>query len=325
MPLRKHKNGRTQFEFDRLINGQRVRATKLLPKAWTARQCETYDQKETARLYAIAAGQKIDSTIDDAIAVYLENHAPSLKTYEALEKEFFLNRKHYTGKRLNELNLVMASINKEESLSPASKRNYMANIRSACRYAWRFHSMGDDKDPALNLKLPVVKNKREIYASRKQMLEIAKHMPRPYRPYVRIAFYTGMRLGEMLIAYVFDNLIYLEDTKNDDSRIIPIHHRIRSAAEKYLPCMWVKTTLQNNFRKARQAANLEHVRFHDLRHSAASEMINNDVDLYTIGAILGHKDAASTKRYSHLMNAKLNDAINRIGKKIRNKQNIKDV
>ncbi|KXJ63044.1 hypothetical protein AXY46_03230 [Achromobacter xylosoxidans] len=40
---------------------------------------------------------------------------------------------------------------------------------------------------------------------------------------------------------------------------------------------------------------LGHLRFHDLRHSAASEMINvNKVDLYTTGAVLGHKSAAST-------------------------------
>ena len=317
MPLRKHKDGRTQFEFNRLINGRRVRATKLLPKAWTARQCEIYDQKETARLYAIAAGQKIDATIDDAIAVYLENHAPSLKTFEALELEFLHNRKHYTGKKLTELNLVMKSINKESNLSQSSKRNYMANIRSACRYAWKFHGMGES-DPAINVKMPAVKNKREIYASRAEMLQIAKMMPRPYRPYIRIAFYTGMRLGEMLKAQVHNELIYLDDTKNSDSRIVPIHHRIKSASIKYLPCPWVKTTLQNNFRAARKAAGLAHVRFHDLRHSAASEMINNDVDLYTVGAVLGHKDASSTKRYAHLMNAKLQDAVNKIGKKIRN-------
>ncbi|MFZ6774294.1 tyrosine-type recombinase/integrase [Undibacterium sp. SXout7W] len=35
--------------------------------------------------------------------------------------------------------------------------------------------------------------------------------------------------------------------------------------------------------------------FHDLRHSAASMLINNDVDLFTVGAILGHKYQRSTK------------------------------
>jgi integrase len=317
MPLRKHKNGRTQFEFDRLIDGRRYRATKLLPRAWTQRQCEQYDQKETAKLYAIAAGQQVDATIDQAVLVYLKYHAPTLKTFEALELEFKHNEKHYTGKKLTELNLVMQSINELEGLSPATRRNYMANIRSACRYAWKFHNMCD-RDPAQNVKMPTVKNKREVYSTRLQMLELANAMPLKYRAYVRIGFYTGMRLGEILKAHVINDIIVLEDTKNGDSRIVPIHHRILSACRKYLPCKYAKTTIQKHWALAKQSLGIDNLHFHDLRHSAASEMINNDVDLYTVGAVLGHKDPASTKRYAHLMNSKLHDAVNAIGKKIRN-------
>lgn len=314
MSLCKHKGNRIRFEFDRIINGQRVRATKLLPKAWDKRQCEKFDEKETARLYAIATGQKVESTIEDAIKVYLEEHAPSLKSYRALELEFGHNFKHYEGKKITELNLVMQSINKEPDLSPASKRNYMANIRSACRYAWKFHNMGD-RDPAQNVKMPKVNNKREVYASREQMLVMAKSMPLQYRAYVRIGFYSGMRLGEMLKANVVDDVIVLEDSKNGDSRIVPIHDRVKSACSKYLPCPYAKTTLQSNFKKVKVSLGMDYFHFHDLRHSAASEMINNDVDLYTVGAVLGHKDAASTKRYAHLLNSKLKDAVNKIGKK----------
>ena len=36
----------------------------------------------------------------------------------------------------------------------------------------------------------------------------------------------------------------------------------------------------------------------DLRHSAARAMINNDVDLHAVGAVLGHRDTRSTARYS---------------------------
>lgn len=314
MSLCKHKGNRIRFEFDRLINGQRVRATKLLPKAWDKRQCEKFDEKETARLYAIATGQKIEASIEDAIKVYLEEHAPSLKSYRALELEFGHNFKHYEGKKITELNLVMQSINKEPDLSPASKRNYMANIRSACRYAWKYHNMGD-RDPAYNVKLPKVNNKREIYADRKQMLALAKAMPLKYRAFVRIGFYSGMRLGEIKKAEIVDGVIVLADTKNGDSRIVPIHNRIKSACMKYLPCQYAKTTIQSNWQKAKDSLDMGYLHFHDLRHSAASEMINNDVDLYTVGAVLGHKDAASTKRYAHLLNAKLQDAINKIGKK----------
>ncbi|WP_343499065.1 tyrosine-type recombinase/integrase [Achromobacter denitrificans] len=62
---------------------------------------------------------------------------------------------------------------------------------------------------------------------------------------------------------------------------------------------------------------MAHLRLHDLRHSAASEMINAKVDLHTVGAGLGHKSAASTKRYAHLATDAIKTALGlgQIGKK----------
>ena len=60
---------------------------------------------------------------------------------------------------------------------------------------------------------------------------------------------------------------------------------------------------------------MAHLRLHDLRHSAASEMINAKVDLHTVGAGLGHKSAASTKRYAHLATDAIKTALSQIGKK----------
>ncbi|WP_226383152.1 tyrosine-type recombinase/integrase [Burkholderia savannae] len=65
--------------------------------------------------------------------------------------------------------------------------------------------------------------------------------------------------------------------------------------------------------KARAKTGHAEVRFHDLRHSAASEMINGGIDLYTAGGVLGHKTTTSTKRYAHLVTDKLADAVKRIG------------
>ena len=54
---------------------------------------------------------------------------------------------------------------------------------------------------------------------------------------------------------------------------------------------------------------------HDLRHSTASEMINARVDLYTVGAVLGHTDPRSTKRYAHLRHETLAEAVGKIGRR----------
>ncbi|MHA6723801.1 tyrosine-type recombinase/integrase [Sphingomonas sp. RS2018] len=51
------------------------------------------------------------------------------------------------------------------------------------------------------------------------------------------------------------------------------------------------------------------LRIHDLRHSAASFMINAGIDLFAVGRVLGHADHKSTMRYSHLANDTLLAAV----------------
>ena len=44
----------------------------------------------------------------------------------------------------------------------------------------------------------------------------------------------------------------------------------------------------NNFAQFLRRRNLPHIRFHDLRHSAATNMHELTGDFYTVGEILGH-------------------------------------
>jgi len=50
----------------------------------------------------------------------------------------------------------------------------------------------------------------------------------------------------------------------------------------------------------RKAARLPGVRIHDLRHSFASNIVNAGGSLPVIGALLGHRNVATTARYAHL-------------------------
>ncbi|XLZ73178.1 tyrosine-type recombinase/integrase [Massilia sp. SR12] len=56
-----------------------------------------------------------------------------------------------------------------------------------------------------------------------------------------------------------------------------------------------------------------HLHFHDLRYSAASEMVNNGVALFTVGGIFGHKDKKTPEHYAHLLRGTLADAIKKVG------------
>ncbi|MBN2887209.1 MAG: site-specific integrase [Chromatiaceae bacterium] len=58
--------------------------------------------------------------------------------------------------------------------------------------------------------------------------------------------------------------------------------------------------LRTPFRTALRRAGIEGFRWHDLRHSAASFMAAQGASLVEIGAVLGHRSAQTTRRYSHL-------------------------
>ena len=60
-----------------------------------------------------------------------------------------------------------------------------------------------------------------------------------------------------------------------------------------MPCGWPG-------HRVREAAGIEDVRIHDLRHSFASVAVSGGLTLPLIGKLLGHKKSATTERYAHL-------------------------
>ena len=58
--------------------------------------------------------------------------------------------------------------------------------------------------------------------------------------------------------------------------------------------------LQKIWAAVREAAKLDDVRLHDLRHSFASVAARSGESLLVIGKVLGHSTSAATTRYAHL-------------------------
>jgi hypothetical protein len=57
--------------------------------------------------------------------------------------------------------------------------------------------------------------------------------------------------------------------------------------------------LKTNFNKAVTESKIKHCRFHDLRHTFATRMVQAGVDLYKVSKLMGHKDISTTQRYAH--------------------------
>jgi site-specific recombinase XerD len=86
-----------------------------------------------------------------------------------------------------------------------------------------------------------------------------------------------------------------------------------------MPTSWqTEFKLMYWFRIARTKSDMPWLHFHDCRHSSASAMIQDGVDLHTVGAVLGHRSSVSTRRYAHLATDNLKAAIGKIGTKAKN-------
>ncbi len=60
------------------------------------------------------------------------------------------------------------------------------------------------------------------------------------------------------------------------------------------------TDIHKTFNRLTAKVKINDVRFHDLRHTFASHLVMNGVDLVTVQQLMGHGSINMTMRYSHL-------------------------
>ncbi len=133
-----------------------------------------------------------------------------------------------------------------------------------------------------------------------------------------LALSTGMRQSEVMTLtwqqIDFERrTITLFKTKNGDIRVVPLvgiaaslfkdHGKVRDLKNQYVfpgrhqsHAIFPRTAWEN----ALETAQVTNFRFHDCRHSAASELAMNGASLHEIAAVLGHKTLAMVQRYAHL-------------------------
>lgn len=150
----------------------------------------------------------------------------------------------------------------------------------------------------------------------------AGHLP----ALITLALHTGMRKGELLglewarVDFVH-GLIYLEavHTKANRRRAIPINDPARAALQVRQgravgPLVFggVKD-VKRSFAHACQLAGIADFRFHDLRHTFASWLVQAGVPLTEVRDLLGHASIEMTERYAHLGPDRLRGAVAKLG------------
>lgn len=176
----------------------------------------------------------------------------------------------------------------------------------------------------------------------RRLLNGCKISPHPYLYFiVKLLLLTGARVGELRNARWSDiddqrSIWIVPVSKNGRSReiflsseAISTFHKVRKTAAflgvGHLPEGYVFTNPRSKTRydsfyaawyKVVRAEKLEDVRIHDLRHTYASLLINNEVSIYEVQRLLGHSNITMTQRYAHLLRDKLHERTEVVSKSI---------
>lgn len=164
------------------------------------------------------------------------------------------------------------------------------------------------------------RNKRWIQADIDLFLKTCKweasKIPKTGRDYVGwallLALETAMREGEICLPLVSDfhpeqKYLHLKDTKNGESRNVPLSKKAieylthlcegKTKGEKIVPL--VANTLCEYVLDVRRACGLEHLVFHDTRHTAATAISKKLPNVLQLAAQTGHRSLKSLMRYYH--------------------------
>ena len=107
-----------------------------------------------------------------------------------------------------------------------------------------------------------------------------------------------------LVANIREKLLALKEQQKENKRICGNCYNREYDGYVFVDVMgniFNPRNLSSNFSELLEMKGLRHIRFHDLRHSCASLLLENDVPMKQIQEWLGHSDFSTTANiYAHL-------------------------
>jgi len=266
-------------------------------------------------------------TVSKMLERYQAEVLPSLRSEKSVQQQL-----QWWREQLGTLTLAALSpariIEARDKLAqgdrgPATCNRYLACLSSCCSYAVQ-HWQWIESNPCSKvpkLKEPAGRTRFLSDEERHRLLDACREISTPLHLAVTLALSTGarrmsvwgLRWRDLDLTEGRETVIY-RNTKNGDDIYLPLsgpvvsllleHRKVRRLDSDLLfpskPDSQKPFDFRAPFLRALKQAEIEDFRWHDLRHSAASYLSQQGVDLRRIAAILGHKTLQMSMRYSHL-------------------------
>jgi len=234
--------------------------------------------------------------------IYLINNLNELFANDCLEDITPIKIEQYKEKRLT------------EEAKPATVNRELACLKCMFNKAIEWGRMTDN--PFRGVKLLKENNKIVRFLEKEEIRKLIDCCADHLRPIVIVALNTGMRKGEILGLKWRDinfhtDIITLKDTKSGKEHNVYMNELtkdtlisvLKNPESPYVFCHIDGTPYYNvrkSFETALKKANIIGFRFHDLRHTFASQLIMAGIDIMTVSESLGHSSIQVTERYAHL-------------------------
>ena len=174
-------------------------------------------------------------------------------------------------------------------------------------------------NPVQRVRMEPVNNQIERWLTVKEEEMLLAASPSWLQGIITFALHSGMRRSEILnlrwqdIDFLRGTMVVMK-SKNKQRRTIPLNRKVfellvlkQQHQSQESPFVFTTSTgtpisprnLTRGFQSARKKANIQDFRFHDLRHTFATRLVQAGIDLYQVQRLLGHKKPDMTQRYAH--------------------------
>ncbi len=291
MPIRRHGKGwevRIQHGGRRLSQTVSTRADALYLEA-----------RLRQRISDTRVGRVPGYSLEEALERWAREEFPQLKSKKSHRSLVKAILPFAAGQPLSQVHEVAGKIKEAgqaAGLKPAPINRRLALVKRVAKLAYkRWEWLENDLGAKISLLPGEVKRTEWVTPAEGKRL-MAAATP-PIREAIRWALLTGLRRGELISLtpeHFRGRVIYLKDTKSGKPRSIPIPAELDP---KRFPFDLHPTALSKGFQEARRRAGMPHIRFHDLRRSFGTWLIQRRADVAVVRDLLGHSTTSMTSRY----------------------------
>lgn len=314
------KRGELQWQVEIRRKGHKLQSRTFNTRA-EAERWARHIENEMDRGVFVDRSEAESTTLKEALERYEREVSAFKKGHKQEKKRIAMWKEHDLAERyLANLRGSDFAEYRDDRLkagaSPSTIRLDLALIShlfTVAQKEWRMESLSN---PVRMIRMPApskARDRRLTSAEEARVVgELRKICKNPYIiPAVQFAAESAMRQGELMsMRWEWVDLkrrvVELPETKNGEARSVPLSSKavgiLKALPRSICGRVFVvgQDYLSRVFSRAARQAGIEGVRFHDLRHEAASRLFEKGLNPMEAAAVTGHKTLQMLKRYTHL-------------------------